>query len=145
MARILIIEDEEFFREEIKKLVTELGYEAIVVEPQEDETYVQAVSKVVNEITSGKEKFDAVLMDGDLRDKTFTPPLTGHVFAEMLKEQKERGLRLISITSMALTSYQEDLYNVQVKKNTWNWDNFKAELGRELGKLVPSEEKPPLA
>lgn len=128
-----------------KKLVTELGHEAVIVEPSENESFVKAVSRVIREITSGKEKFDAVLMDGDLRDKTYIPPITGHNFAEMLKEQKERGLRLISISGRDLTEKNRNLYHLHVKKNVQDWDNFKAELGRELGTLFPREEAFPLA
>lgn len=148
MARVLIIEDIDFFRLRIKDIVAELGHEAVVVEPGEGENFVEAVSRVVDSLRRGEEDFDVVLMDGDLGDNPYygLPPISGHTFAaNMLQEKREEGLKLISITGNILRDSQRKLYDAHVMKDGHDLVCFGYKLGKELETLFSRDGKLPIA
>lgn len=131
MARILIVEDNDQLREEIKEIVTELGYDAITVENVEGEQYAITVSGVVRKIFSGEDKYDVVLMDNDLNhnpENRYTRPITGNDFAESLGRMKGRQ-KLISISGGEPSEAVKSLYDCYVPKDMFNIPLFKEKLG----------------
>lgn len=137
MARILVVEDHPFFLEQIVNCLTLLGHEVVGVKPKKGETYIMATSRMMNEIYSGRQEFNIVLMDHGLGDDYTTGDRFVESFLSRAYTVRQEGLKVISISSGR--DFDKCLYDGELP-NKIDIERFKRDFQKLYRELFPQTE-----